>query len=94
MGVLLEAEENGAHAQEQEANCSIQRKITKRAHAMLIAAGGHYILYRLRNMGGKKGEKKLDFHYLEKNEPFGKKNSKLDFLIIMKNLGGLAAMHL
>ena len=37
-----EAEENGAHAQEREVNCSLQRKISKRAR-MLIAAGGHTV---------------------------------------------------
>ena len=54
---------------------------------MLIAAGGHTV----RNIGKKK-RKKLDFHYAEKNEPFGNSNSNFDFLILTKNSGGLAAM--
>ena len=36
---------------------------------------------------------KMDFHYSEKNEPFGNSYSNFDFLIITKNLGGLAAME-
>ena len=77
------AEENGARAQEREANCSLQRKLRKRAR-MLIVAGGHTV------PSTKHG--KLDFHYSEKNEPFGNSYCNFDFLIITKNLGGLAAM--
>ena len=42
VGVLPEAEENGAQAQGREVNCSLQRKITKHAR-MLIVAGGHTV---------------------------------------------------
>ena len=74
VGVLPEAEENGAHAQEWEANCSLQCKIRKRAR-MLIAAGGHTV-YHLRNMERK--TKKVGFSLFEK-----KKHSEIRILILI-----------
>ena len=62
MGVLPEAEENGTHAQEREANCSMQCKITKLAR-MLITAGGHTVPS---TEHGKRKKKKMDFYYSEK----------------------------
>ena len=43
-----EAEENGAHAQEWEANCSLQHAKSENAARMLIAAGGHTVVYGTR----------------------------------------------
>ena len=66
-----EAEENGAHAQERKANCSLQHAKSENAARMLIAAGGHTVDYGKR---GKKVLKKLDFHYSKR-----KKNRKFVF---------------
>ena len=85
--MLPEAEENGAHAQQREANCSLQSKISE---CGLLQVD---IRYRLWNIGKKEKKKKLDFRYSEKNKPFRNSYSNLDFLIITTNLGGLAAMH-
>ena len=46
-----EAEENGAHAQEWEANCSLQHAKSENAARMLIAAGGHTVVYGTRGGG-------------------------------------------
>ena len=61
---------------------------------MLIAAGGHTVpsTEHGKKERRRKKKKKLDFHYSEKNEPFGNLYSNFDFLIITKNSGGLAAM--
>ena len=64
MGVPPEAEENGAHAQEREANCSLQCKIRKRAQ-ILIVVGGHTVP-STKHGGKKKKKKEVDFHYSEK----------------------------
>ena len=58
-----EAEENGAHAQEREVNCILQRKIRKRAR-MSIVAGGHTVpSTKHGERKRKEKEKKLDFDY-------------------------------
>ena len=57
------AEENGTHAQEREANCSLQHAKSENAARMLIAAGGHTVVYGTQ---WKKEKKKSDFHYSEK----------------------------
>ena len=91
-----EAEENGAHAQERKANCSLQHAKSQNAARMLIATGGHTVDYGTR--GGEVGLlKKLDFHYSEENKNHYSEICILmhvNFLIITKNSGGLAAMHL
>ena len=61
-----EAEENGSYAQEREANCSLQHAKSEIAARMLIAAGGHTVVY------GTQGDFYFiffisDFHYSEKN---------------------------
>ena len=82
------AEENGAHAQEREANCGLQHvKIRKRSTNVDC---GRRTYCRVWNTGRRK---KLDFHYSEKKSSFGNLYSNVDFLIITTNSGGLAAMH-
>ena len=58
-----EAEESGAYAQGREANCSLQRKITKRVR-MLIAAGGHTVPS---TEHGKKRKEKVGFSLFGEN---------------------------
>ena len=93
-GVPPEAEENGAHAQERKANCSLQHaKITKRSTNVDC---GRWTYCQLRNTGGADIFKKLDFHYSEKKNHYSEICilMNVDFLIITKNLGGLAAMRM
>ena len=77
MGVPPEAEENDAHAQEREANCSLQHKIRKRAR-MLIVAGGHTVPSTKEKK--KKKKKKWILIIRKKDEPFGYSYSNFDFL--------------
>ena len=86
------AEENGVHAQEREANCSMQHAKSENAAQMLIAAGGHTVVYETQG--------KIYIYFLsqifiirEKKSSFGNLCSNVDFLIITKNSGGLAAMQ-
>ena len=84
MGVPPEAEENGAQGQEREANCSLLHAKSENASRIMIAAGGHTVVYGTREEGG--GEKKKsDFHYSEKKSSFGNFYSNVHFLIITKN---------
>ena len=55
-GVPTEAEENGTHGQEREANCSLQHAKSENAARMLIAAGGHTVVYGTQ---GKKRKEKV-----------------------------------
>ena len=52
--VPLEAEENGAHAQELEANCSRQHAKSQNVARKLIATGRHTVVYGTRGKRGKK----------------------------------------
>ena len=88
-----EAEENGAHAQEWEANCSMQHATSENAARMLIA--GRWTYCRLRNTRGTSTPKKSQIFIIRKKKSsFGNLYSNVDFLIITKNSGGLAAMQM
>ena len=87
----LEAEENSAHAQELEANCSLQHAKSQNAARMLIATGRHTVVYGTR---GKKRKKSWIFIILKKKIIIGNLFSNVDFLIITKNSGGFAAMSM
>ena len=65
-----EAEKNGAHAQEREANCSLQHAKSENAARMLIAAGGHSVVTE--HGGKKKGEKSLIFIIGKKKSSYRK----------------------
>ena len=87
-----EAEENGAHAPEREANCRLQHAKSENTTRMLIAAGRHTVVY---GTGGNKTNKQNRIFIIQnKNSSFGNLYSNVDFLIITKNSGGLAAMHI
>ena len=67
-----EAEENGAHAQGREANCSLQRKLrcsTKQRMRVNVDCGRQTYCVIYGTQGGKKKkkrqEKKSDFQYSE-----------------------------
>ena len=64
-----------------------------RTARMLIAAGGHTVVYGTGGGGIKIKRNQSDFHYSQKNSSFGNLYSNVDFLIITKNSGGLAAMQ-
>ena len=88
------AEENGAHAQGREANCSLQRMCCstdqRTCECGLQQAD---VLCHLRNTRKeKKGKKSRIFIIRKQNSSFGNSYSNLDFLIIMNKSGGLAAM--
>ena len=98
----LKTDENGAHAQEQEVNCSLQRTRVN------VDCGRPCVVYLLwRNAEEEQQQqrkRKRTKKETQKNKTigfslFGNKihhsescNSNLDFLIITKNSGGLAAM--
>ena len=61
---------------------------------MLIAAGRHTVVYGTRGGGGENKTKNRIFIIQAKKLSFGNLYSNVDFLIITKHSGGLAAMHL
>ena len=58
---------------------------------MLIAAGGHTVIYGTQEEENPP-KKNCIFIIRKQNSSFGNLYYNLDFLITMKNLGGLAAM--